>query len=102
MYIAVCKYCVCEFYIGQTINPAHIRFNGHRSCFKLNNFKYEQSALSQHIFDQHPDNFDQKLFNYNFGILKSCSPKDLNRLEDFYVYITKADAISLNRYKVLS
>ena len=28
--------------------------------------------------------------------------KDLNRKEDFYIYISKADSISLNRIKVIS
>ena len=103
IYIAVCKYCVpCEFYVGQTINPLHIRLNNHRSCFKLTSFKYEQSALSLHVFEKHIDTFPEKLNNFNFGIFKSSTPKELNRLEDFYIYISKADSISLNRIKVIS
>ena len=31
--VALCRYCQ-EFYFGQTTTPLHIRFNGHRSCFK--------------------------------------------------------------------
>ena len=103
IYIAVCKYCVpCEFYVGQTINPLHIRLNNHRACFKLGSFKYEQSALSVHVFEKHVDTFPDKLENFNFGILTSSSPKDLDRREDFYIYTCKADSISLNRIKVIS
>ena len=92
----------CEFYVGQTINPLHIRLNNHRACFKLSNFKYEQSALSLHVFEKHVETFQDKLNNFNLGVITSTSPKDLNRKEDFYIYISKADSISLNRIKVIS
>ena len=104
IYLAVCSICnlTIEFYFGQTVTPANIRFNGHRSSFKLDDFKYKVSALSEHVFDKHPEVFDSKLNNYKVGIIKSCKPKDLNRYEDYYIYSTKADSISLNRYKVLN
>ena len=91
-----------EFYFGQTATAAHLRFNGHRNCFKIENCKYDLSALSHHIFYNHPEHFPEKLKNFKFGIVRNCGPKTLNRLEDYYIYITKADTISLNRYKVMN
>ena len=44
----------------------------------------------------------KKLDNFRGGIVKSTSPADLERAEDFYVVATKADAMSLNRYKVMA
>ena len=103
IYLAICIHCSIpiEFYFGQTVNPAHIRFNGHRGCFKIENFKFDSSALSHHIFNKHPEHFPNKLNNFKFGIVKSCGPKALNRLEDYYIYTSKADTISLNRHKVV-
>ena len=63
------------------------------------------NLLSHSIFMMyivHPEHFELKLSNFDFGVIKSCSPKDLNRLEDFYIHSTMADTISLNRYKVVS
>ena len=107
IYIAICKHCVpCEFYVGQTINPLRACFVLAscllRACFQLSNFKYEQSALSLHVFEKHIETFQDKLNNFNLGVITSTSPKDLNRKEDFYIYISKADSISLNRIKVIS
>ena len=91
-----------EFYFGQTITTVHIRFNGHRSCFKTIDSKYILSALSLHIYEKHPEHFELKLDNFSAGIVKSSGPKSLNRLEDYYIYTSKADSISLNRYKVVT
>jgi hypothetical protein len=104
IYLTVCKHCnsVIEFYFGQTVTAAHLRFNGHRNCFKIENCKYELSALSHHIFYKHLDHFPEKLKNFKFGIVRNSGPKTLNRLEDYYIYTTKADTISLNRYKVMN
>ena len=49
IYVAMCKFCNCEFYLGKTVNMVRTRFNGHRGCFKLENCKYTDSALSMHI-----------------------------------------------------
>ena len=49
--------------------------------------------------DKHPDNFGDKLLNFDFGVIKSVNPLDLDRAEDCFIYITKADIIGLNRYK---
>ena len=55
-----------------------------------------------HIFDKHPEHFDKKLLNFNFGVVKSVSPPNLDRAEDYYIYMTEADTKGLNRYKVSS
>ena len=60
---------------------------------------YKKSALSVHMFKDHPESFDNKLRNYELGIIKSASPLDLDRCEDYYLEDTKAH-LSLNRYKV--
>ena len=76
-----------------------MRANGHRACFteKL----YKKSALSYHIFKDHPDYFCKKLSNYSVGVIKSTSGTGLDRAEDYYVESLKAD-LSLNLYKVTS
>ena len=74
------------------------RCNFHRDKFKLDRF--DQSALSLHIMDKHyTENFGDKLFNFGFGVIKSVNPLDLDRAEDYFIYITKADTVGLNRYK---
>ena len=70
--------------------------NGYRSKFTPNLFK--KSALSCHIYRDHPEKVGKKLRNYELGIIKASSPADLDRLEDFYVDITHSK-LSLNRYK---
>ena len=65
-----------EFYFGQTTNALHLRFNGHRSCFKTENLKFNDSALSYHVYT--------------------------SLLEDYFIDSTKADTISLNRNKVMT
>ena len=61
--------------------------------------RYDLSALSHQIYDKHVDKFNDKLLNYDIGIIKSVSPHDLDRQEDFYIYSTKAETMGLNRYK---
>ena len=101
IYLYICKLCQDNdsFYIGQTTNSCRGRANGHRSNFTIK--AYEKSALSFHLHDEHPEHFDGKLSNYSLGILKSTSPMNLDRAEDYFVEITQAD-LSLNRYKVTS
>ena len=85
---------------GQTCNRFNNRLSWHRSCFKTDNLKYENSALSVHIFNDHVENFELKLSNFEFGIIKQVIPSLLDRTEDYYIWMTKADINSLNRYKV--
>ena len=94
--------CELQFYFGRTSNAIHTRFNGHRSCFKLSSFEYEKSALSDHVFKEHIENFGDKLIgNFNAGIVGNAPPRNLERLEDFYIYESKADMMSLNRYRAV-
>ena len=86
-----------SFYVGQSINTCRGRANGHRGDFNLKS--YAKSALSMHMFTDHPQNFDHKLQNYDLGIIESTSALNLDRKEDFYLELTKAH-LSLNRYKV--
>ena len=76
-----------------------MRANGHRACFTET--QYKKSALSYHIYKDHPQYFSKKLSNYSVGIIKSASGAGLDRAEDYYVDSLKAD-LSLNRYKVTS
>ena len=64
--------------------------------------KFNDSAFSHHIYTKHLENFDSKLLNFKIGIVRSCSAVLLNRLEDYFIYSSKADIISLNRYKVVT
>ena len=103
VYIAICKLCkepipTSNFYFGQTINTTMCRCNGHRDKFKLH--KFDQSALSLHIMEEHEEYFHEKLNNFDFGVVKQVSAQNLNRCEDFYIWHTKADKDGLNRYKV--
>ena len=99
IYLFLCKLCPDNksFYVGQSTNTCRKRTNGHRSNFSLKDFK--KSALSFHMFQDHPENFDNRLCSYDLGVIKSTSPLNLDRCEDFYIELTKAH-LSLNRYKV--
>ena len=101
VYLYICKLCESNnsFYVGQTVNSARGRANGHRSSF--NNKAYTKSALSYHMFVDHPEHFSDKLLNYDLGVIKTTSAMNLDRMEDYYAELTRAD-LSLNRYKVVS
>ena len=101
IYIYMCNICVDNdsFYIGQTQNSCRTRANGHRGCFNIVN--YQKSALSHHIYIDHPQYVNRKLSNYSMGVIKSVSPANLDRAEDYYVEHYDAN-LSLNRYKVTS
>ena len=71
--------------------------NEKRANFTEKNYK--KSALSYHIYKDHPQCINKKLANYRVGIIKQCSATNLDRTEDYYVECLKAD-LSLNRYKV--
>jgi len=100
IYLAVCVHCEpIQFYFGQTSTAVHTRMDGHRSSFN-DIEKFENSALSNHVFHEHLDRWDDKLANFRLGIVKEVSPRLLDRTEDFYIYSTKAETQSLNRIKV--
>jgi hypothetical protein len=80
IYVALCRHCNDKaFYFGQTTTPLHIRFNGHRGCFKINNSKFNDSAISHHIYTKHLENFHSKLLKLKIGIVQSCSAVLINR-----------------------
>ena len=101
IYMYMCNICIDNdsFYVGQTHNSCRTRANGHRACFNIAN--YQKSALSYHIYNDHPQYINRKLSNYSMGIIKSVSPANLDREEDYYVEHYDAN-LSLNRYKVTS
>ena len=76
-----------------------MRANGHRG--KFNPKTFTKSALSLHIYKDHPEYTDSKLNNFSMGVIKSSSAADLDRVEDYYVEYLHAK-LSLNRYKVVS
>ena len=99
IYLYVCKLCKDNdgFYVGQTTNTCRGRANGHRSDFNYRDFS--KSALSHHVYEEHPEHLMQKLNNFKLGVVKVSNPMHLDRSEDYYVELTNAD-LSLNRYKV--
>ena len=101
IYAAICKLC-SDFYIGKTVCPEHIRMNGHRDKFHPE--KYDKSALSMHIYVDHPECKNQTptecLANYQIILVENTSAVNLRQREDFYIWITQAELRHLNRYKV--
>ena len=98
IYAGICSNC-SDFYFGQTMTEEHVRMNGHRGCFSLD--KFDKSALSMHIYTDHPDKVEVGLNNYNIIILESTNAINLNRRESFFIWSTEADIRHLNRYKVV-
>ena len=74
------------------------RCNSHCDKFKVG--KEDQSALSHYIFEKHLDKFGQKLENSKFGVVKQVDPRQLDRVEYYYIYLTNADIKGLNTYLV--
>ena len=76
--------------------------NGNRDKFHKENF--DKSALSMHIFTDHPESVGQTpgegLANYVIILVETTNAINLRRREDFYIWITQADLRHLNRYKV--
>ena len=83
--------------IGQSVNSCRDRANGHRG--KFSKVHHKKSALSYHVYKDHPLYIDKKLSNYKLGVIKSTTPINLDRLEDYYVDLFDAK-LSLKRYKV--
>ena len=63
-----------DSYVGLTMSECHVRINGHRKCFKGNGnrefLEFKKSALSWHCHEEHPDNFDLRIFK--LGFIRSC------------------------------
>ena len=77
IYLYVCKLCKENdgFYVGQTTNTCRDRANGHRGDFNYKDFR--KSALSHHVYEEHPEHIMQKLNNYKLGIIKEKNPMTL-------------------------
>ena len=111
VYVAQCTICskqkqplnntlVEDTYFGQTSTELHTRFNDHRNKFKVDTDKvYEKSALSKHCFDKHPDYMDLNVFK--IGIVKQCTPNELDREESRFISKFRAKTSGLNRIKVV-
>ena len=111
IYVAQCKICYEtkiqlgevlfeDTYFGQTVTKAHVRFNGHRKCFKNNSpEEIGKSALSQHCLEKHPQHLS--LSNFRVGIVKACKADDLDREENRFVSKFRTDVIGINRIKVI-
>ena len=65
---------------------------------------YMKSALAFHIWDKHREDFKYKMNNFRGEVIKSVSPANFDRTEDYFVYATRNDTMGLNmnRYKVLA
>ena len=107
IYFAQCQIC-CKLpnqpkedgYIGQSVTPLHIRMNGHRNKFKINeSLDYQKSALSMHCFLEHSSDFELKIFKV--GIVKRVRPVDLDREEDKLVNRFRLKIWGLNRIVVV-
>ena len=110
IYVAQCTICnktklerlISYFedsYFGQTIQEGHLRFNGHRSKFKTDNFTYQKSALSQHCFNEHHKQFNLNVFK--IGFVKQCQAIDLDREESRYITKFRTRIFGINRIKVI-
>ena len=106
IYLAQCQICVTgnsilkeDSYFGQTVTPMHIRMNGHRDKFIIDErLKFEQSALSMHCFLKHKDDFNMGIFK--LGIVKKMAPLDLDREEEKFIFTFRTKILGLNRIVV--
>ena len=76
-----------QLYFGQTCNRFHVRLNGHRACFRIDNLALEKSELSRHIMTDHPSHFGDKFSTFNFGIIKKVASRNLDRAQDFSSFL---------------
>ena len=89
-----------DTYFGQTVTPMHIRMNGHRSKFVIDNqLLFEKSALSMHCFLEHKNDFSMKYFK--LGIIKKVRPVELDREENFFINRFRTNIWGINRIVVV-
>ena len=104
IYVAQCQLCCTQngredTYFGQTLTPFHIRLNGHRSKFILDDRKiYEHSALSMHCYIEHKNDLNFETFR--FGIVKRTKPILLDREESRFCSKFKTNVWGLNRMEI--
>ena len=107
IYIAQCTICSSlgqklkdDTYFGQTMTPMHIRMNGHRSKFVIDErLLFEKSALSMHCFLAHKSQFSMEFFK--LGIVKKVRPVDLDREEEKLIQKFRTNICGLNRIVVV-
>ena len=107
IYLAQCTKCdenaECS-YIGQTAQEFHLRVNGHRSCFALNDqglpdpAKADKSALALHNYKEHYDEFNMN--NFQFLLIDQVRPRNLNRSEAVHINEFRTNVKGLNRKNV--
>ena len=69
-----------DTYFGQTVTPMHVRMNGHRNKFIIDDrLAFEKSALSMHCFLEHKNKFSTEYFK--LGIVKKVRPIDLETMK---------------------
>ena len=74
----------------------HVRFNGHRKCFKVNDLEaIGISALSQHCFDKHAHCSTFYLSDFRVGVVKVCKAMYLDREEKRFVTKFRTDIIGV-------
>lgn len=95
VYLASCKLCTDNSYIGRTVQPLHKRVNGHRSSFNkvvrkgLINEKLSDSddtySLGIHLLQDHgvTRNFNNY---YTFHVLDHVSPSQLDKKEHLWMH----------------
>ena len=104
IYVAQCQQCSAiegseDTYFGQTLTPFHIRLNGHRNKFNIDDRAlYEHSALSMHCYDVHRDTFSFDCFK--FGIVKKTKPSLLDREEARFCTKFRTNVWGLNRMEI--
>ena len=102
VYVSQCKKCRDQIqhhdntYFGQTFQVFRRRMNGHRDKFTAND--YEKSALATHTFEVHGDNLNMS--NFEFGVVKKCRPRDLDREEFKFIDKYRTKELGLNKIQV--
>ena len=102
-YIGICNYKSCNKpYIGRTVDPLHIRVNGHRHFYKEIIKKVEQNKLNEidtdndqyslglHLYQEHSLTDDSAFDrNIRFAILEVVSPSKLEVKEYMWMHRLK-------------
>ena len=98
VYIFQCKLCHNSrgSYVGQTQQPCHKRVNNHRSTFRRNP---ENSPLAYHSVHDHGGTL--KFEDFNLSILEQTDPRNLNKLENYYISKFRCRTLGLNRCDII-
>ena len=94
IYLVQCSVCD-KAYIGRSVNPLHVRLNGHRSKFyelvdgRASDITNDEYSLGVHLVDHgFRDHAD---FNrvYKISIIENCSPRVIEVKENNYIHLLK-------------